>query len=829
MSMAQTGSEPPVISAEGDQFYCPLAEINVLSEFDILNPDETIIEAFYVQISSGYDRQSELLKLASDQPNIRASWNSNTGKLSLTSKTSAPLVLDEIITAVKEVVFISTNSTFSGERLFSFTIGDANFLPSTGHYYKFIDAIGITWSQAKIEAEKDSYNGLPGYLATITSREEAQLSGEQAGGAGWIGGSDAELEGTWKWVTGPEIGDVFWIGDANGSAPNGAFEFWNTYEPNNLDGEDYAHVTAPGVGIRGSWNDLSNTGAASGDYQPKGYIVEYGYNGPDDAPDFSAFTRIYTNQIDSVFNGSRCGPGVVELRATTTIVDDQPADSEILWFESESATVPIWKGNTYAPDLTVSEDYFILASQNSCSTGQRKAVLANIYEIPDIEKEVVLKNCDQDDNPTDGYTDFNLNEANDLLIKNTVEKVISAAVSRPPPIRIITYHLTEAEAIEGLNALAPFPFNNKTSDEVFARVENHHGCFDIGIVYLEVSATEPVDIVVLESCDDDANDGLYSFDLTEASAALLTQLPPQNLRVQYYRNLDDATLEQNEILPQNEYKNETPYFQSLYVRIESEDNGDCISLGEFLELYVYPLPEFQVIAEAVYCVEEAQIELNVINAQDDYTYEWIDASGTIIGTDESINVSMGGQYAVTATSNLGCVSDQQVINVRESSLATITESDVEVKDGEEENSIRIDPANLGIGDYEYALDSYFGPYQAAPFFDNVLPGVHTVYVGDKNGCGISSIKVSVIGYPKFLTPNADGYNDTWQVSGVSFQPSSKIYIYDKFGKLLAQLDAEGEGWNGLFNGNPLPSADYWYRVQLEDGRIHTGHFSLIRR
>ena len=87
----------------------------------------------------------------------------------------------------------------------------------------------------------------------------------------------------------------------------------------------------------------------------------------------------------------------------------------------------------------------------------------------------------------------------------------------------------------------------------------------------------------------------------------------------------------------------------------------------------------------------------------------------------------------------------------------------------------------------------------------------------------------MIGYPKFFTPNGDGYNDTWQVSGVSFQPESKIYIYDKFGKLLAQLDAKGEGWYGLFKGNPLPSADYWYSVQLEDGRIHSGHFSLIRR
>lgn len=816
-SLAQTGSEPPVIKAAGDQFYCPLSEIQVVSTISISNPDETVIEAFFIQISSGYNRQTDVLKLVNDQPNIRASWNSNTAKLTLTSKTSDPLVLDEIITAVKDVVFVNSEADFTGERFFSLTLGDANYLPSTGHYYEFIDAIGITWTQARDQAEGRDYYGLPGYLATITSREEAQLSGEQAGGAGWIGGSDAEIEGTWKWVTGPEQGDVFWVGEANGSAPNGAFEFWNIGEPNNLGGEDYAHVTAPGVGITGSWNDLSNTGGASGDYQPKGYIVEYGYDGPEDAPDFSAFTRIYTNQIDSVFNGTRCGPGIIELRATATTVDEQPVDSDILWFESETSIDFIWKGSSYAPDLTSTEDYFVQASQNDCLTGQRKLVLATIFDVPEIEKEVILKNCDQDDNSNDGYTVFNLNEATAFINKGDTSILVS-------------YYLTKNEAATGENPLEPFPFSNETADMVFGRAESTEGCFEIAEVFLEVSATEPVDVVTLESCDlDNNNDGLYSFDLTEATEALLAQLPAQNLRVQYYRTLDDAALKQNEILPQDDYKNETAFFQGLFVRIESEDNGDCISLGDFLELYVYPLPEFQVKSEEVYCLNSDPVELTVFNAQDVYTYEWQDSSGSIIGTGESITVSMEGQYAVTAASSLACESKPQVINVFESSIAIINQNDIEVIDGEEANSIRIDPTNLGIGDYEYALDSFFGPYQSDPFFDDVLPGIHTVYVRDKNGCGATSIEVSVIGYPKFFTPNGDGYNDTWQVSGVSFQPESKIYIYDKFGKLLAQLDAQGEGWHGLFKGNPLPSADYWYKVQLEDGRIHSGHFSLIRR
>lgn len=835
LSYAQSPSnDPPEILVEGDQFYCPISEINVVTEFDITNPSEVIIDAFFIQISSGYERGSDVLKLGIDQENIKDTWNDITGKLSLTSKNGDPLELEDIIAAVKDVVFFSRNETFSGERYFSFTIGDANFLPSTGHYYEFIDDVGITWQQARVNAELLDYYGLPGYLATITSREEAKLSGEQADGAGWIGGSDAAIEGTWEWVTGPEQGDVFWIGAENGYAPNGAFEFWNNNEPNNLGGEDYAHVTAPGVGILGSWNDLSNTGGGTGNYQPKGFIVEYGFGGPDDAPNFSGFSRIFTNAIDSVFNGSRCGPGQVELRATLDIIEDQPTDSEILWFETETSLVPVHRGGTYIPDLISTEHFYVIASQNDCVSGERKIILAGIFDIPDINKEATLKNCDQDDDPGDGYTDFNLEEANELIIKinNKAKSLVKSAW--PPPLPTdpiyITYHLSQEDAEASLNALDPFPFNNKTADMVFARVENKYGCFDIAEVFLEVSATEPVDVVMLESCDyEDLNDGYYSFDLTEASTAILAQLPPQNLKVQYYRNLDDAVLEQNEIIPQNDYKNEEAFFQSLFVRIESEDNGDCISLGEFLELYVYPLPEFQVNPEAVYCTNLEPVELSVFDAQDVYSYEWKDASGLILGTGESIMVSEGGQFTVTATSDLGCESKQRVINVLESSIATVSQDDIEVIDGGEENSIQIDPTNLGIGNYEYALGNEFGPYQNEPYFENVIPGIHTLYIRDKNGCGTAEIEISIIGYPNFFTPNDDGYNDTWQVQGVSFQPKSNIYIYDKFGKLLAQLDAQDEGWYGLYKGNPLPSADYWYRVQLQDGRIHTGHFSLIRR
>lgn len=92
------------------------------------------------------------------------------------------------------------------------------------------------------------------------------------------------------------------------------------------------------------------------------------------------------------------------------------------------------------------------------------------------------------------------------------------------------------------------------------------------------------------------------------------------------------------------------------------------------------------------------------------------------------------------------------------------------------------------------------------------------------------IEISIIGYPKFFTPNGDGTNDFWQIQGISsqFQPNSSIYIFDRYGKLLKQLPPLGSGWNGTFNGHLLPNDDYWFKVLLQDGRTFMGHFTLKR-
>jgi gliding motility-associated-like protein len=80
------------------------------------------------------------------------------------------------------------------------------------------------------------------------------------------------------------------------------------------------------------------------------------------------------------------------------------------------------------------------------------------------------------------------------------------------------------------------------------------------------------------------------------------------------------------------------------------------------------------------------------------------------------------------------------------------------------------------------------------------------------------------------SPNGDGFNDYWNIKGVnaSFNAKTIIYIFDRYGKLITQIKPTSQGWNGTLNGQQMPATDYWYSVQLEDGRILKGHFSLKR-
>lgn len=363
----------PILIATGNQIYCPGSSMKIVTDMTIVDPDDTGIDAIYIQISSGYVNGQDILTLTGNHPTINSTWNAATGKLTLSGNSGQP-TYTALVAAIKDVSFSNSSPNPSGTRTFSITVGQANYLPSNGHYYEYVPAIGITWNNARTAAANRTYYGLQGYLATITAADEAQLAGEQAAGAGWIGGSDEQTEGIWRWMTGPEIGMIFWNGGVNGTTPN--FAKWNNGEPNNSGNEDYAHITAPGVGIPGSWNDLSNTGEASGDYQPKGFIVEYGGMPGDPILQISTSTTITIPSITSTLGQSSCGEGSLTLSANASA-------GIVKWYASATGGTPIATGTTFTtPLLTQTTTYFVDAFETNCTTGTRTAVTATINQIP---------------------------------------------------------------------------------------------------------------------------------------------------------------------------------------------------------------------------------------------------------------------------------------------------------------------------------------------------------------------------------------------------------------------------------------------------------------
>jgi gliding motility-associated-like protein len=516
------------------------------------------------------------------------------------------------------------------------------------------------------------------------------------------------------------------------------------------------------------------------------------------------------------------GSATVDLTTQSTFIlnGQSSLDFDINYFTDAALTNPISNPTTYKNTVAGGQTIYVSVSNKlnpTCNATTSFNVV--IHPLPIITPVVTLKQCDVD---TDGISDFNLTESN--LLINT---------QNPAPT--FTYYLNLADAQLGDTTLAiqnPDVFSNSTASTIYTRVENSFGCFRVAQVNLLATTTQiPADfLVLLEECDDTVEDGITTFNFTDATTAILNLFPAgQNLAVTYYRTTADALAEQN-VIDITNYRNEVAYSQDIVVRLESLDNNACIGLGTHVKLTVNPLPQFDLLDSQYVCLNDLPLTVSVTNPAATYDYVWRNASGAVVGNNSpSVNLVKGGEYTVTAktTDGTSC-SKTKTITINESVTATI--ENLNIIDDSDNNSIEVNLSGTGV--YEIALDNLnnFTPFNGNVYrFTNVIPGIHTIYIRDRNGCGLTIKQAVVIGFPRFLTPNGDGINDTWNVKGASLQPNSLIYIFDRFGKLIAKVDPTGPGWDGTFNGRRLPSSDYWFTARLEDGRIKKGHFSLVRR
>lgn len=363
----------------------------------------------------------------------------------------------------------------------------------------------------------------------------------------------------------------------------------------------------------------------------------------------------------------------------------------------------------------------------------------------------------------------------------------------------------------------PNPYRNTKSNKetICVRVTNPlTGCYSETLLNL-ITSSQPLinQPATLYACDNDNGIGYFNTSIIE-NQLIGNQ---SGLRILYY---DENGNQLPSPLPLN-YQNTNPWKQTILIRVENEINPICYSETN-LELIINELPQINLKSNYTLC--DLEPSLYVATNSNFDTWQWTSENGSVISNSFEANLINAGIYTLKVTkanNGISCVSSFS-FSLARSVLPKIEE--VKIQDISDNNHIEI--ITSGEGDFEYSIDGI--NFQDDNSFQNLSGGVYNVQVRDKNGCGLDIREVVLVDYPKVLTPNNDGYNDHWQIDGASKFPNSKIFIYDRYGKLLKELTSNSLGWDGSFNGNQMPPDDYWFIVNLSDGRTFKGHFSLIR-
>ena len=432
--------------------------------------------------------------------------------------------------------------------------------------------------------------------------------------------------------------------------------------------------------------------------------------------------------------------------------------------------------------------------------------LIRVNPVPVAEAHSLIE-CDIDPGASeDGTTLFNLeNSIANPQLEYTFYESSTDLEADNPIINFSAYRNT-------------LPFNQT----IFFRVINEFGCESTGTFELEV-LSNPFNVTSdhrLFTCDEDITDPVIAgiFDLRSFAE---DQYP--GIDVSFYRNAEDVSLGINNL---------PDLYSTVNTLIYAKLEADNLCLGvDRIDLEVLASPVVQLESRYLLCTDAPELRIEAPPGFD--FYEWNAIQGGIaanISTQADVTISELGTFELRAgyiynIEGTTILCDQTYEFVVEPSNKAIIQ-EVLIEDFTSSNSVQVLVSGEGI--YEYSLDGI--NYQDSDLFSDVIPGFYTVYVNDKNGCGISDKEISVLGYPKFFTPNGDGINDKWRITGTSeqFESDAFITIYDRYGKLLAQISPLEDGWNGMLQSNPLPATDYWFRVKLSNGREITGHFALKR-
>ncbi|WP_418513255.1 choice-of-anchor L domain-containing protein [Corallibacter sp.] len=486
-------------------------------------------------------------------------------------------------------------------------------------------------------------------------------------------------------------------------------------------------------------------------------------------------------------------------------------------------------------DLTVSESEVLNIRQDDIAISYHA-------DLNDVENHIEIQNPNAYNNTSNPQTVY-------IKITNTISLCyvsvpIDLHVNIPPQILAplvqvcepdnLTYNLSDAlptlignqqniettfyanltNAENESNALDTNYTYTSYNDTIYVRAENTlTNCVQISSFNLIINPTPVAHSAPnLETCDDDF-DAMHLFDLSDQTPIILGNQSANQYTVSYFELEEEAIDNANTIQDLNyvAYDNQT-----LYARIEN-NTTNCFSITSF-DIFVHRKPELNIPDQTV-CLNNLPLVVSADTGFASDSYQW-----STNATTPTIDITQVGTYSVTVTTPYGC-STSTTFNVIESEQATIEFT--ETVDFSDPNNITVTIS--GIGDYVYILDG--GAPQESNIFYNVTLGPHTIEVYDLNGCASAIKEIVVVDAPLFFTPNNDGQNDVWQITGIEKLEGTIVYIFDRYGKLLKTLSHTSIGWDGTYNNSPMPTSDYWFlaKVKKDESEFEVkGHFTLKR-
>ncbi|PWA07209.1 T9SS type B sorting domain-containing protein [Flavobacterium psychrotolerans] len=315
------------------------------------------------------------------------------------------------------------------------------------------------------------------------------------------------------------------------------------------------------------------------------------------------------------------------------------------------------------------------------------------------------------------------------------------------------------------------------------------------------------------------------FDLTSQNSIILGNQSPNEYTLSYYTSLTNAQAAINPIVNLVNFI-ATTNPQTIYSRLVFNQLPNCYETTSF-DLIAGQIPKINVIPTTLNCTQSPVVLDASLNNLASTTYSWSNGLTTPIITVSQLGVT---KLTVTTTNAYGICNNTNTSCTNTEDIAVIIPEipvieKIETHDWTpSENSIQVVTSNNVA--FEYSIDN--NNYQDSNSFTNLEAGLYTVSVRNREGCQTVKQEIWLLNYEKYFTPNDDGFNDTWLIKNSEQEPDFKVIIYDRYGKIIKSFKSDTAGWDGNYNGRPMLATDFWFVVYRQDGRIHKGHFSLLR-